>query len=64
MKMLVEFTFSQPIKHMNEVSLPHWNTTEEIRFDQFLRVREHSNLGIGNYRKQADSTLIQKRCGH
>lgn len=45
--MLVKSTFSQPIKHMNKVSLPHSNTTEEIRFDQFLSVREQRNLDIG-----------------
>lgn len=58
MKMLVKSTFSQPIKHMNKVSLPHSNTTEEIRFDQFLRIHEQRNLDTGNYRKQAASTLI------
>lgn len=56
--MLVKSTFSQPIKHMNKVSLPHSNTTEEIRFDQFLRIHEQRNLDTGNYRKQAASTLI------
>lgn len=56
MKMLMKSTFSQPIKHMNKVSLPHSNTTEEIRFDQFLR--EQRNLEISNYREQADSVLL------
>lgn len=38
--MFVKSAFLQPIKHVNQVSSPHSNSTEESRFDQFLGVHE------------------------
>lgn len=45
--MLVKSAFSQPMKHMNKVSLLHSNATEEIGLDQLPRACDQRNVDIG-----------------